>query len=60
MNLWSGITIPEFLKMFPAASEDQIKAVLDFLSDRLEETGTDSVSRPLVPTVTGRDRPSVP
>ena len=25
--------------MFPAANEDQIKAVLDFLSDRLEETG---------------------
>lgn len=38
MNLSSGLTIPEFLKMFPAAKEEQIKSVLDFLSDRLEET----------------------
>ena len=37
MNLSSGMTIPEFLKMFPAANEDQIKSVLDFLSERLEE-----------------------
>ena len=41
MNLSSGMTIPEFLKMFPAANEEQIKSVLDFLSDRLEETSTE-------------------
>ena len=41
MNLSSGMTIPEFLKMFPTAKEEQIKAVLDFLSDRLEETSTE-------------------
>ena len=32
---------PLVLKMFPAANEDQIKSVLDFLSDRLEETDTE-------------------
>ena len=41
MNLSSGLTIPEFLKMFPAANEEQIRAVLDFVSDRLEETSTE-------------------
>ncbi len=41
MNLSSGLTIPEFLKVFPAANEEQIKSVLDFLSDRLEETSTE-------------------
>ena len=41
MNLSSGMTIPQFLKMFPVANEDQIKSVLDFLSDRLEETDTE-------------------
>ena len=41
MNLSSGLTITEFLKQFPAANEEQIKSVLDFLSDRLEETSTE-------------------
>ena len=41
MNLSSGLTIPEFLKQFPAANEEQIRSVLDFLSDRLEETTTE-------------------
>ena len=41
MNLSSGLTIREFLETFPAANEKQIKSVLDFLSDRLEETGTE-------------------
>ena len=41
MNLSSGLTIREFLKVFPAANEEQIKLVLDFLSDRLEETSTE-------------------
>ena len=41
MNLSSGLTIPEFLKMFPGANEEQIKSVLDFLFDRLEKTSTE-------------------
>ena len=41
MNLSSGMTIPEFLEMFEGANEEQIKSVLDFLSDRLEETSTE-------------------
>ena len=41
MNLSSGLSIREFLKVFPAANEEQIKSVLDFLSDRLEETSTE-------------------
>ena len=41
MNLSSGMTIPEFLEMFDGANEEQIKSVLDFLSDRLEETSTE-------------------
>ena len=41
MNLSSGLTIPEFVKMFPAANEEQVKSILDFLSDRLEETSTE-------------------
>ena len=41
MNLSSGLTIPEFVKLFPAANEEQVKSVLDFLSDRLEETSTE-------------------
>ena len=41
MNLSSGLTIPEFLKVFPSSSEQQIRAVLDFLSDRLERTSTE-------------------
>ncbi|MCY4506646.1 MAG: DUF433 domain-containing protein [Acidobacteria bacterium] len=41
MNLSSRLTIREFLEVFPAANEGQIKSVLDFLSDRLEETSTE-------------------
>ena len=41
MNLSSGLTIPEFLETFPAANLKHIKSVLDFLSDRLEETTTE-------------------
>ena len=41
MNLSSGMTIPEFLKMFPGANQEQIKSVLDFLSERLERTSTE-------------------
>ncbi len=41
MNLSSGMTIPEFLEMFEGANKEQIKSVLDFVSDRLEETSTE-------------------
>ena len=41
MNLSSGLTIPEFLNQFPGADEEQIRSVLDFLSDRLEGTSTE-------------------
>jgi uncharacterized protein (DUF433 family) len=41
MNLSSGMTIPEFLEMFEGAKAEQIKSVLDFVSDRLEETSTE-------------------
>ena len=41
MNLSSGLSIPEFVKMFPGANEEQVKSILDFLSDRLEETRTE-------------------
>ena len=40
MNLSSGMTIPEFVEMFEGANKEQIKSVLDFVSDRLEETSS--------------------
>ena len=41
MNLSSGLTIPEFLETFQPPNLKHIKSVLDFLSDRLEETSTE-------------------
>lgn len=39
-NLITGMTVPEFVKMYPGVDEEDVQAVLCFLADRLEETDT--------------------
>ena len=39
-NLASGLSIPEFMDHFPNAKLEHINAVLDFLANRLDATGS--------------------
>ena len=39
-NLASGLTIPEFVEHFPSAKLEHVNAVLEFLADRLDATGS--------------------
>ena len=41
MNLGSGMTIPEFQEQFPGPPTEHVRAVLEFIAERLEATGTD-------------------